>query len=68
MSARVGTVLLANDAAAILACKRYKVQTNGLTEVLHDALIKGVIKAGEEYEAILNSAKSRALPKQKGKG
>lgn len=52
----VRTVLLANDAAAISASKRYKVQTKWLTEVLHDALVKGVMKTGEEYESILTSA------------
>ena len=61
LAKELNTVLLANDEAAIMAARRYNIDTRRLTEILHDAMKANIIKSAEEYTEILGSCIGHGL-------
>ena len=56
-----GTILIANDEAAIEAAKRYNVETRWVTEALHDALKADHIVSVQEYTEILDACVRKGM-------
>jgi len=61
LAKELNTLLLANDEAAIMAARRYGVETRWVTEILHDALKYKHIKSVEEYVQILDACIAEGL-------
>jgi len=61
LAKELNTLLLANDEAAIMAAKKYKVQTRWVTEILHDAMRANFIKSVGKYVEILDSCMGQGL-------
>jgi predicted nucleic acid-binding protein len=61
LAKELNTLLLANDEAAIMAARRYGVETGWVTEILHDALKYKHIKSVEEYVRILDACIAEGL-------
>lgn len=61
LAKELNTLLLANDETAIMAAKRYNIETRWVTEILHDAMRANFIKSVEEYVDILDSCIGQGL-------
>lgn len=48
LAKELNTLLLANDEAAIMAAKRYNVETRWVTEIFHDAMRVNFIKSSDK--------------------
>ena len=61
LAKEMNALFLANDESAILAARRYGVETRWFTEMLHDALRMEHLKNVEEYTSLLDECIARGL-------